>query len=57
MAYWRNGDKKRAGKTYNRAVRWMDEHHPHDQRLRRFRAEAAVLLCVTELPDDVFGRP
>ena len=48
MARWQLGGKEQAGKSYDQAVRWMDEHHAHDQRLRRFRAEAAKLLEIVD---------
>jgi serine/threonine protein kinase/Flp pilus assembly protein TadD len=44
MAYWRLGDKQQARAWYDRAVRWMDEHQPRDEKLRRCRAEAAAVL-------------
>src|SRR5262249_34461512 len=38
MAYWRSGDKQQGRAWYDRAVRWMDEHQPRDEKLRRCRA-------------------
>ena len=35
----------------------MDKKQPRDDELLRFRAEAAALLGVPELPADVFARP
>jgi WD40 repeat protein len=51
MASWKLGGKEKARQWYDRAVQWMDKnqqalHHPHDEELRRFRAEAAELLGI-----------
>ncbi len=35
----------------------METNRPRDGELIRFRAEAAALLGVADLPDDVFARP
>ena len=35
---------------YDRAMRWMDEKQPRDEKLRHWRAEAAALLGVTDEP-------
>jgi tetratricopeptide (TPR) repeat protein len=50
MAQWQLGEKKRAGRPYDTAVRWMEENRPTDLDLRRFRAEAAELLGVNAPP-------
>jgi serine/threonine protein kinase len=50
MAHWQLGDKAKARTWYDQAVQWMDEHRPHDQSLRRLRAEAAGLLDVKDGP-------
>jgi tetratricopeptide (TPR) repeat protein len=50
MAYWQLGDKQQARSWYDRAVRWMDEKQPRDERLRRWRAEAVALLGVADKP-------
>jgi serine/threonine protein kinase/Flp pilus assembly protein TadD len=50
MAYWQLGDKQQARSSYDRAMRWMDENQPRDEKLRRWRAEAAALLGVTDKP-------
>jgi tetratricopeptide (TPR) repeat protein len=50
MAYWRLGDKQQGRAWYDRAVRWMDEHQPRDEKLRRIRAEAAAVLEVADDP-------
>jgi serine/threonine protein kinase len=57
MAAWQLGQKDEARTWYDRAVAWMEKNQPHNDELIRFRAEAAALLCVTELPNDVFARP
>lgn len=44
MAHWQLGDRAEARKWYDQAVAWMDQNRPHDQQLRRFRAEAAELI-------------
>ncbi len=44
MAHWRLGEREQARMWFDRAVRWMDQHKPHDDELRRFRAEAKALL-------------
>jgi tetratricopeptide (TPR) repeat protein len=44
LAHWRLGDRDKARTWFDRAVRWMDTHKPQDEELRRFRAEAEVLL-------------
>jgi tetratricopeptide (TPR) repeat protein len=46
MAHWQLGEKDKARTWYDRAVAWMDKHKPHDEELRRFRAEAAELLGI-----------
>jgi tetratricopeptide (TPR) repeat protein len=48
MAQWQSGDKEKAGKTFSKAVEWMDQHRPEDAELRRFRAEAAALLGIAD---------
>jgi tetratricopeptide (TPR) repeat protein len=49
MAHWRLGDCDKARTWFDRAVTWMDSHKPHDQELRRFRAEASAMLAETLL--------
>jgi serine/threonine protein kinase/tetratricopeptide (TPR) repeat protein len=44
MAHWQLGDKDRAHKLYEQAVRWMDQNKPKNAELVRFRAEAEELL-------------
>jgi tetratricopeptide (TPR) repeat protein/tRNA A-37 threonylcarbamoyl transferase component Bud32 len=45
MAYRRLGDSARAGTWFDRAVREMDRHKPHNDELRRLRAEAEATLA------------
>jgi serine/threonine-protein kinase len=45
MAHWRLGDRDKARTWFDRAVQWMDKHKPHDDELRRFRAEAEAMLA------------
>jgi serine/threonine protein kinase len=47
MAYGRLGESDKARMWFKRAVQWMDNHKPHDDELRRFRAEAEATM--TEL--------
>jgi tetratricopeptide (TPR) repeat protein len=51
MAHWRLGQKEKARRWYDRAVRWMENNRDRwqgnkqrSEELRRFRAEAAELL-------------
>jgi hypothetical protein len=46
MAHWQLGGKSEARKWYDQGVQWMEKHKPHDDELRRFRAEAAQLLGI-----------
>ena len=52
MANWRLGDRDQAQSWFDRAVQWMDKHKPHDDELRRFRAEAEALLAVGGIRED-----
>jgi tetratricopeptide (TPR) repeat protein len=45
MAHWRLGDRDKARAWLDRAVQGMDRHKPHDDELRRFRAEAEAILA------------
>jgi tetratricopeptide (TPR) repeat protein len=45
MAHHRLGDHDKAQTYFDQAVQWMDKHKPHDDELRRFRAEAEALLA------------
>jgi tetratricopeptide (TPR) repeat protein len=44
MCYWRLGREDEARRWYDQAVLWMDKNQPHDEELRRFRAEAMSLM-------------
>ena len=48
MAHWQLGNKDKARQWYAQAVEWMEKNQPHSETLRRFRAETAELLGVTE---------
>jgi tetratricopeptide (TPR) repeat protein len=50
MAHWQLGHKDEAGAYFRKAVRWMDKHQPNDEEFRRYRAEAAALLGITDNP-------
>jgi tetratricopeptide (TPR) repeat protein len=45
MAHWRLGDREKARTWFDRAVQWMDKNKPHDDELRRFRAEAEAMFA------------
>jgi hypothetical protein len=55
MARWRLGQRDEARAWYDKAVAWMEKNQPKDEGLRRFRAEAATLLGLADLPPDVFA--
>jgi tetratricopeptide (TPR) repeat protein len=57
MARWQLGQKDQARDWYGRAVAWMVKNQPENKGLHRFRAEAAALLGLSDLPADVFARP
>ena len=44
MAHAKLGDRNEARRYYDQGVRWMTKHSPNHADLRRFRAEAAVLV-------------
>jgi hypothetical protein len=44
MIHWQRKDKNEARRCYQKAVDWMQKHKPGDADLRRFGAEAAMLL-------------
>jgi hypothetical protein len=48
MAHWKLGHKEEARKWHGQASAWMEQKEYGDPRLRRFRAEAAALLGVTD---------
>jgi tetratricopeptide (TPR) repeat protein len=45
MAHWRLGNRDEARTWFDRAVEWLDGHKPHDDELRRIRAEAEATLA------------
>jgi serine/threonine protein kinase/predicted Zn-dependent protease len=62
MARWELGQKDEARSWFDKAVAWMEKKapkYPELDRLEltRFRAEAAALLGLADLPADVFARP
>jgi tetratricopeptide (TPR) repeat protein len=57
LARWQLGQKNEARTWYDKAVVWMEKNRPKDEELLRFRAEAAALLGLADLPADVFARP
>jgi tetratricopeptide (TPR) repeat protein len=57
MAHGKLGHNDEARAWYDKAVAWMAKNKPKDDELIGFRAEAAALLGLTELPADVFARP
>ncbi len=48
MARWQLGERDEARRCYDQAVSWMEKNQPRNEELRRFRAEAAVLLGLPE---------
>jgi tetratricopeptide (TPR) repeat protein len=44
LAHWQLGEKQQARAWYDRAIRWMNENQPRDEKLRRWRAEATALF-------------
>jgi uncharacterized protein HemY len=46
MAHWHLGNKEDALRWHHQAVEWMETHELPEEALRRFRAEAGVLLGV-----------
>jgi tetratricopeptide (TPR) repeat protein len=51
MAHWQLGHKEEARRQYDKSVEWMEKYKPADEKLKRFRAEAAELLGIAEEPD------
>jgi serine/threonine protein kinase len=47
MAHWGLGDRDQARTWFDRAVQWMDKNKPHNDELRRFRAEAEAMFSET----------
>ncbi len=50
MACWRLGEKDKARKWFDRAIRWADENQPRGEDFRRLRVEAAALLQIKDPP-------
>jgi hypothetical protein len=48
MAHWQLGNKAEARTWHDKAVAWMEKNAPKDEKLIRFRAEAAELLGLKE---------
>jgi tetratricopeptide (TPR) repeat protein len=46
MTEWRLGHKEEARKWRDRSVRWLHEHQPKNEEVRRFQVEAGELLGV-----------
>jgi tetratricopeptide (TPR) repeat protein len=57
MAHWRLGNKLDAREWYDRALRWMAEHAPQDDHLRRFCDEAGQLMGLKETGPASGGPP
>jgi Flp pilus assembly protein TadD len=57
MARSQLGQKGEARTWYDKAVAWMEKNAPRDLELVCFRAEAAALLGLADLPADVFAGP
>jgi Flp pilus assembly protein TadD len=45
MTHWRLGDRGKARTFFDRSVKWMAGRKPHDNELRRIRAEAQAMLA------------
>jgi hypothetical protein len=52
MAHRRLGHADKARAWYDKAVGWIEKNRPRDERLLRFRAEAAELMGVNAAPPD-----
>jgi serine/threonine protein kinase len=50
MAYGGLGEREKARRCYDQAVRWMEQHDPQHPDLRRFRNEAARMLGIERKP-------
>jgi tetratricopeptide (TPR) repeat protein len=57
MAHWQLGHQDVARNWYGRAADWMERNNPKDYELRRFRAEAAELLGITEPESSTEPKP
>jgi serine/threonine protein kinase len=49
MAHWQLDEQEEARQCYQQAVDWMAKHQPHEDDLRRYRAEASQLLGFSDL--------
>jgi tetratricopeptide (TPR) repeat protein len=57
MARRQLGHADKARLWYDKAVAWTEKNRPKDKELLGFRAEAATLLGLSDLPADVFAPP
>jgi tetratricopeptide (TPR) repeat protein len=57
MAHCQLGDRVQARRWYDQSDAWMRKYQPANNELVRFRAEAAALLGLADLPADVFVGP
>jgi serine/threonine protein kinase len=57
MACWQLEKRDQARTWYDRAIESMHKYQLKNDELKQFRAEAAALLGVTDLPADVFAWP
>jgi serine/threonine protein kinase/tetratricopeptide (TPR) repeat protein len=57
MAYWQLGKPDQAHTWNDRAVEWMDKYQPQNGELKQFRAEAAALFSLVDLPEEVLAPP
>ena len=44
LAYWQNQNHQQAWEWYSKATAWIEKHHPANEALDRFRAEAGAVL-------------
>jgi len=51
MAYWQLGEKDKTRQAYDQGAQWMDQTQASNEEQRRFRAEAAELLGISEPTD------
>ncbi len=57
MAHWQLGDKGQARKWYSQAIAWMRQNQSNHGELRRFRAEAGLVLGITEQHQESEKKP
>jgi serine/threonine-protein kinase len=48
MAYWQFGEQEKARLAFEQGTQWLDKERPDNDEQRRFRAEAAELLVITQ---------